>query len=72
MRRLLKEPLLHFLVLGAALFMAYSLMQKNGSGSEPMQIVVTMGQVEQMAMVLPQATGKNLLKLHSVPKSQYS
>jgi hypothetical protein len=49
MRRLLREPLLHFLLLGAGLFLAYSLQQKNGGRREPGQIVVTLGQIEQMA-----------------------
>jgi hypothetical protein len=33
-KRLLKEPLLHFLLLGAVLFAAYSLMSKH-SGGDP-------------------------------------
>ena len=49
MRRLLKEPLLHFLLLGAALFLAYGLLQRNGGRGEPGQIVVTRGQVEHLA-----------------------
>lgn len=49
MRRLLKEPLLHFLVLGALLFLAYGLLRKNDSVREPGQIVVTLRQVEQLA-----------------------
>jgi len=49
MRRLLKEPLLHFLLLGAGLFLAYGLMQRNVGAREPDQIVVTLGQIEQMA-----------------------
>ena len=49
MRRLLKEPLLHFILLGAGIFLAYSLMQRNVGAREPGQIVVTLGQIEQMA-----------------------
>jgi hypothetical protein len=49
MRRLLKEPLLHFILLGAGIFLAYSLLQRNGGAREPDQIVVTVGQIEQMA-----------------------
>ena len=49
MRRLLKEPLLHFLVLGAGLFLAYSLRQRGIGGREAGQIVVTLGEVEQLA-----------------------
>jgi hypothetical protein len=48
MRRLLREPLLHFLLLGAALFLAYGLLQRSG-GVEPTRIVVTLGQIEQLA-----------------------
>jgi len=49
MKRLLREPLLHFLLLGAGLFFAYRLLQRNGGGQEPGQIVVTRGQIEQLA-----------------------
>ena len=48
MKRLLTEPLLHFLVLGAALFAAYAVMSKGGA-SEPARIVVTQGRIESMA-----------------------
>lgn len=47
--RLLKEPLLHFLVLGAALFVVYGLTSKSGDGSAPEKIVVTAGQVESLS-----------------------
>ena len=46
---LLKEPLLHFLLLGAGLFLAYSLMQREVRGREAGEIVVTLGEVEQLA-----------------------
>ena len=49
MKRILREPLLHFLLLGAGLFIAYSLMSKPGSSSAPGKIVVTAGQVEHLA-----------------------
>ena len=48
MKRLLREPLLHFLLLGAAIFAAYSLVSKR-SGDEPGKIVVTQGQIAAMA-----------------------
>jgi hypothetical protein len=48
-KRLVKEPLLHFLLLGAGLFLAYSLMQREVAGREAGQIVVTLGEVEQLA-----------------------
>jgi hypothetical protein len=48
-KRVLKEPLLHFLLLGAGLFMAYSLMSGPGSSNASGKIVVTVGQVEHLA-----------------------
>ncbi len=48
MKRLLREPLVHFLVLGAALFAAFSLV--NGRGEDPTdQITVTAGLIEHLA-----------------------
>jgi len=35
MKRLLKEPLLHFLLLGAAIFFVYSQISKCGGSTEP-------------------------------------
>jgi len=49
MKAILREPLLHFLLLGAAIFAAYSLVSKGSSG-EPGRIVVTQGQVASMAV----------------------
>jgi len=49
MKRILKEPLLHFLLLGAALFIAYGLVSKPGSSGAPGKIVVTVGHVEHLA-----------------------
>jgi hypothetical protein len=49
MKRLLKEPLLHFLLLGAGLFLAYRLLQERNGSREPGQIVVTLGEIEQIA-----------------------
>ena len=49
MKRILKEPLLHFLLLGAALFIAYGLIAKPGSGGAPGKINVTAGQIEHLA-----------------------
>ena len=48
MKRILKEPLLHFLLLGAAIFAAYSLVSKRTS-DEPGKIVITQGQIEHLA-----------------------
>jgi hypothetical protein len=44
MKRLVREPLLHFLLLGAAIFAAYGLLSK-GTGNDPGRIVVTQGQL---------------------------
>ena len=49
MKRILREPLLHFLLLGAGLFIAYDVMQKPGVRNDSGEIVVTMGQVENLA-----------------------
>jgi hypothetical protein len=48
MRTLLREPLVHFLILGAALFLVFDL---GGNTDQPdeRRIVVTAGQVEQLA-----------------------
>ena len=48
MKRLLKEPLLHFLVLGALIFVAHGLTSKR-TRSEPGKIVITQGQIEHLA-----------------------
>jgi hypothetical protein len=47
-RRFFSEPLLHFLVIGAALFVFYDLTREQGSDA-PNRIVVSSGQVEQLA-----------------------
>ncbi len=49
MHRFIREPLLHFLLLGAGLFIAYGLMAKPGSSGAPGKIIVTVGQVEHLA-----------------------
>ena len=51
MERILKEPLLHFLLLGAAIFAAYGLVS-NRSRDEPGKIVITQG-VTAMATASP-------------------
>ncbi len=48
MKRILEEPLLHFLLLGAALFVAYGLLSEPG-GDAPGKIVVTVGRIEHLA-----------------------
>ncbi len=47
MRRLLHEPLLHFLILGALLFGLYSWLQ-GGAQNAPTEIVVTRGQLRSL------------------------
>jgi hypothetical protein len=47
MRRLLKEPFLHFLVLGAVIFIAYHLLSGK-AGDEPQKITITEGQITSM------------------------
>ncbi len=49
MKRILNEPLLHFFLLGAGLFLAYSLVSRSGGADAPGRIVVTAGQVEHLA-----------------------
>jgi PPIC-type PPIASE domain len=48
MKQLFREPLLHFLLLGAGLFVAFGLVGKR-TGGEPGRIVVTQGQIEHLA-----------------------
>jgi hypothetical protein len=48
LKKFLREPLLHFLLLGAAIFAAYSFVSKRSS-AEPGKIVITQGQVESLA-----------------------
>jgi hypothetical protein len=48
MKRILREPLLHFLLLGTAIFVVYGLASKRSS-NEPGKIVVSAGQVAAMA-----------------------
>jgi hypothetical protein len=50
MNRILREPLLHFLLIGAALFIAYGLISEPGSRAAPGRIVVTVGQIEHLAV----------------------
>ena len=47
MKKLLREPLLHFLLLGAVIFAVYSLIPKSGGGDTG-KIVVTQGQQASM------------------------
>ena len=49
MKRILKEPLLHFLLLGAGLFLAYRLTPRTAGSGESGEIMVTQGQIEHLA-----------------------
>ena len=48
MKRLVREPLVHFLLLGAALFALHSLLNRDAAPS-PDEIVVSSGQIENLA-----------------------
>ncbi|MCI0540744.1 MAG: peptidyl-prolyl cis-trans isomerase [Verrucomicrobiales bacterium] len=48
MKRLIREPLVHFLLLGAALFAVYAALNKDKAASRE-DIVVTTGQIENLA-----------------------
>ena len=49
MTKILREPLLHFLLLGAVIFAAYGWVSKR-IGDEPGKIVITQGQIVSMAV----------------------
>ena len=51
MQRLLREPLLHFLLVGACLFLIYAWNRDSGSRSSTEQIVVSTGRIQQLATV---------------------
>ena len=48
MQRLMREPLLHFLLLGAALFVAFSFV-RDDSAPRQAQTVVSAGKIEHLA-----------------------
>jgi hypothetical protein len=50
MRNALKEPLLHFLLIGALLFVLFGLVDDRRSGGED-AIVVSAGRIEQLAKI---------------------
>ena len=54
MNRLRKEPLLHFLLLGTALFVAYNFVSKRDA-AEPGRIVITQGRIENLALTFSRA-----------------
>jgi len=48
LKRILQEPLLHFLLLGVAIFLGYGLVSQRSS-DEPGTIVITQGKIEHLA-----------------------
>lgn len=48
MKKFLRDPLFHFLLIGAVLFLAYRLVSRPGNGSDPGTIVVTQAQIEHL------------------------
>ena len=48
MKKFLRDPLFHFLLIGAALFLAYRLVSRPGNGSDTAKIVVTQSQIEHL------------------------
>jgi len=54
--RLLREPLLHFLVLGGAIFAAHALLSRDAAGRD--RVVVTSGRIESLAGQFATAHGR--------------
>lgn len=48
MTKLLREPLLHFLLIGAALFVVFGMVDNNPQGASDNKIVVSAGRIEQL------------------------
>ena len=51
MQSLLKEPLVHFLLIGAALFLCFALLDEKTPGGGDNQVVVSAGRIEQLANI---------------------
>jgi hypothetical protein len=49
MKKLLREPLLHFVLLGTAIFAAYGFVSSRSKSDEPGKIVISSGQIAAMA-----------------------
>ena len=49
--KILREPLVHFLLLGAALFFIFGLMNQAGTNGSDERVVVSAGRIEQLATV---------------------
>lgn len=48
LKNLIREPLLHFMLIGAALFLIYYLQNDTGAGDDSNQIVITEAQVDRL------------------------
>ena len=51
MQKILKEPLLHFLLIGAVLFLVFDLVSDQNTGSEDEKILVSAGRIEQLSNI---------------------
>ncbi len=49
--RVLREPLVHFLLLGGVLFLIFGLTNQTGTTNSDQRIVVSAGRIEQLATV---------------------
>ncbi len=49
--KILREPLVHFLFLGAVLFLIFGLTNQSGTTSSDQRVVVSVGRIEQLATV---------------------
>jgi len=58
MARFLREPLFHFLLLGALMFAAYTALQDNKNYHPPTSIAVTPGRIQQMTATFANANGR--------------
>ena len=51
MKKLVREPLVHFALIGAALFVLYGLVNDSGSAGTDNEIVVSAGRIEQLVSI---------------------
>ncbi len=51
MSKILREPLLHFLLIGAALFVVFGLVNDTMPGGADDRVIVTSGRIEQLANI---------------------
>jgi len=50
-KKVLREPLLHFLLIGAALFVAFGIVSDDRPGAAERRVVVSAGRIEQLSIV---------------------